>query len=403
MFTKHYKKQLSAYAHGELSPHESELVTSHFSSCASCRAEFEEIKFGIRLAECLPSVSAPEKLWDGIESALAGEGLRAAQRDSQARERETAARSHETLRLPASRFSGGGILHSFTRRRAFAYSFALACIALVAGGAWFYVRSTRPTWDVARVEGAPRIDSDRIGERGRLAVGEWLETDSSSRAEIAVANIGEVDVEPNTRVRLVTTRLTEHRLELARGTLHARIFAPPRLFFVNTPSAVAADLGCAYTLEVDDAGRSLLHVTSGYVALEAGERESIVPAGAACMTKPGVGPGTPFFEDASEEFVATLSKLDFEGDHSVLDSLLAGARTRDTLTLWHLLSRVKGDERERVYARLAALTPPPEGVTREGVLQLDRAMLDAWKVQLENTWLTESMPAARRVWRKLWK
>ncbi|MBC7931593.1 MAG: FecR domain-containing protein [Rubrivivax sp.] len=403
MFTKHYKKQLLAYAHGELSPHESELVASHLSSCASCRAEFEVIKFGVRLAECLPSVSAPEKLWDGIEAALAGEALRAGQRDSQARTSATAARSRETLRLPASRFSGGGLLPFFARRRAFSYAFALACIALVAGGAWFYVRSTRPTWDVARIEGSPRIDSDRIGERGQLAVGEWLETDSASRAEIAVANIGEVDVEPNTRVRLVTTRLTEHRLELARGTLHARIFAPPRLFFVNTPSAVAADLGCAYTLEVDDAGRSLLHVTSGYVALEAGERESIVPAGAACMTKPGTGPGTPFFEDASEEFVEALSKLDFEGDHSVLESLLAGARTRDTLTLWHLLSRVKGDERDRVYARLAALTPPPDGVTREGVMRLDRAMLDAWKVQLENTWLTESMPAARRVWRKLWK
>ncbi|HYH84971.1 MAG TPA: FecR domain-containing protein [Pyrinomonadaceae bacterium] len=403
MFTKHYKKQLSAYAHGELSQHESALVASHLRSCASCHAEFEEIRFGVRLAECLPSVSAPEKLWEGIESAMASEEFRAGQRNSQARTRESAARTRETARLPAPRLSGGGLLPFFAGRRAYAYAFAVACVALVAGGTWFYVRSTRPTWDVARIEGAPRIDSDSIGERGRLGVGEWLETDANSRAEIAVANIGEVEVEPNTRVRLVTTRMTEHRLELARGTLHARIFAPPRLFFVNTPSAVAADLGCAYTLEVDDEGRSLLHVTSGYVALEAGERESIVPAGAACLTKPGTGPGTPFFEDASEEFVEMLSKLDFENDHTVLDPLLASARPRDTLTLWHLLSRVGGDERARVYARLAALTPPPEGVTRDGVLRLDRAMLDAWKDQLEYAWLSESIPAVRRVWRKLWK
>jgi hypothetical protein len=402
MFTKHYKKQLSAYAHGELSPHESELVASHMRACPSCRAEFEEIRFGVRLAECLPSVAAPENLWDGIEAALASEEVHAKQHGSQARSHETAARSHETLRLPASRFSGWRPLPFFARRPAFATACAALCVALIAGGVWFYVRSTRPAWDVARIEGEPRIDSDRIGERGRLGVGEWLETDAGSRAEIAVANIGEVDVEPNTRVRLVATRLTEHRLELARGTLHARIVAPPRLFFVNTPSAVAADLGCAYTLEVDDAGRSLLHVTSGYVALEAGERESIVPAGAACMTKPGMGPGTPFFEDASEEFIEALSKLDFEGDHGSLDSLIAGARPRDTLTLWHLLSRLGGDERARVYARLAALNAPPEGVTREGVLQLDRIMLDAWKEQLEDEWLTESLPGMRRVWRKLW-
>ena len=73
------------------------------------------------------------------------------------------------------------------------------------------------------------------------------------------------------------------------------IWAPPRLFFVDTPAGVAADLGCAYTLEVDDHGDGLLHVTSGWVALQLKDRESMVPAGASCATRPGVGPGTPFF------------------------------------------------------------------------------------------------------------
>jgi hypothetical protein len=201
----------------------------------------------------------------------------------------------------------------------------------------------------------------------------------------------------------VETRLTEHRLELERGTLHARIWAPPRLFFVNTPSAVAADLGCAYTLEVDDRGRGLLHVTSGYVALETESRESIVPAGAACLTQPGAGPGTPFFEDAPEGFVESLAKFDFENDRASLDAVLSGARARDTLTLWHLLSRVGAEDRARVYERLAAFAPPPEGVTREGIHGLDRAMLDEWKTSLESKWHNESMPAVRRVWRKLWQ
>jgi len=282
-------------------------------------------------------------------------------------------------------------------------AFATALVALVAGGAWLYLRAQRPGWEVARVEGAPRVASGRIGDRGRLRVGEWLETDSASRAEIAVANIGQVEVEPNTRVRLVETRLTEHRLELERGTLHARIWAPPRLFFVNTPSAVAADLGCAYTLEVDDTGRGLLHVTSGYVALETEARSAIVPAGAACMTQPGAGPGTPFFEDAPAAFVEALARLDFENDRAALDAVLAGARGKDTLTLWHLLARVGREDRARVYERLAAFAPPPEGVTRDGIVGLDHAMLDAWKTGLEVNWLGESTPAARRVWRGLWR
>jgi hypothetical protein len=379
MFARHYKKHLSAYAHGELAPVEAARVAAHLDACAACRSEFVEVRLGIRLAESLPTVAAPADLWDGIEAALI--------------------KGKNSERPPASQIQS--LFPS--RRRVFAAAFAAVLLALAAGGAWLYVRAQRPWWEVARVEGAPRVASGRIGERGRLRVGEWLETDSASRAEIAVADIGQVEVEPNTRVRLVETRLTEHRLELERGTLHARIWAPPRLFFVNTPSAVAADLGCAYTLEVDDAGRGLLHVTSGYVALETDARESIVPAGAACLTQPGVGPGTPFFEDASEAFVEALAKLDFENDRASLDAVLTGAREKDTLTLWHLLSRVGADERVRVYERLAALAPPPAGVTRVGIVGLDRAMLDAWKVNLEGNWLGESTPAIRRVWRGLWR
>jgi hypothetical protein len=78
---------------------------------------------------------------------------------------------------------------------------------------------------------------------------------------------------------------------------------------VNTPSGVAEDLGCAYTLEVDDAGNSLLHVTAGWVSMQLNGRESAVPAGAACATRTGFGPGTPYFEDASETFRKALTRL----------------------------------------------------------------------------------------------
>jgi hypothetical protein len=383
MFGRHVTKFLSAYAHGELSAGQTERVAAHLGTCARCREEFEEVKLGIRLAECLPSASAPASLWEGIESAL----IRQA----------THAKPSPVASLPRTS------LQVFNRRR-LATAGAVACLLLVGLAGWVYVRSTRPAWEVERLAGSPLIDAGRFGETGRLGVGKWLETDNQSRAQIEVANIGQVEVEPNTRVRLVETGITEHRMELARGTLHARIWAPPRLFFVNTPSAVAADLGCAYTLEVDDAGRSLLRVTSGFVALENGARESIVPAGAACLTKPGVGPGTPFFEDAPEELAGALSRFDFEGGGAEsLGVVLAHARERDTLTLWHLLSRTEGAERVSVYERLAAFSAPPEGVTREGVLGLEGSMLQTWKDQLEDHWLDENLRSVRKAWRKLWK
>lgn len=264
-----------------------------------------------------------------------------------------------------------------------------------------------PSWEVARLEGAPRIGSSSINNKGSLAVGQWLETDQDSRAEINIANIGEVQIDPNTRVRLIETKPTEHRLELAHGRMSARVWAPPRLFFVDTPSAVAEDLGCAYTLEVDDRGGSLLRVTLGWVALQLKDRESVVPAGAACATRPGIGPGTPYFEDAAESFRDALAQVDFDRGLNVksgatpLQIILNNSRVRDTLTLWNLLPRVDGPDRAMVYERMAVLVPPPDGVTRDGVLALNQPMLDAWKEVLEPRWSDATSPAVK-AWRKVW-
>src|SRR6185295_625532 len=176
------------------------------------------------------------------------------------------------------------------------------------------ILADKRAWRVRRVDGTPTVGAERISKNGELAVGEWLETDGNSRAQIDVSSIGNVDIDENTRVRLLETRPTEHRLELARGKMSAHIWAPPRLFFVNTPSAVAADLGCAYTREVDDHGASLLRVTPGCVALQLQDRESIVPAGAVCEPRPELGPGTHYYEDCSAGFKVALQKVDFDPD-----------------------------------------------------------------------------------------
>lgn len=397
MFGRHVKRRLSAYAHGELPDAESRAVATHLAACAGCRAEFEQIRLGIRLAESLTTCSAPDGLWEGIEAALDRQTARATEPPGRT-VAETAVRGGRAQFYIAPKFNLS------LRLPGLKFALAAASLLIVSGICltWAYLNLTRGGWEVASLQGTPRIDSTRIDGKGRLAVGGWLETDAQSRAEIKVANIGSVEVDPATRLRLVRTGLTEHRLELARGRLHARIWAPPRLFFVNTPSAVAADLGCAYTLETDDAGQSLLHVTSGWVAFETDTRESIVPAGAACVTRPGVGPGTPFFEDAGPRFVEALSRFDFShGASGALAVVIDEARGRDTLTLWHLLSRTEGDDRARVYERLTQLSTPPPGVTRGETLALDPTALAQWKYHLEDKWFPQQGTDAGSAWRRL--
>src|SRR5215510_6272814 len=73
MLSRHVTNDISAYCHGELSSEESKQFAEHLISCAKCRSKFEEVKLGIKFAEQLPQLSAPDYLWRDIEPLLAKE------------------------------------------------------------------------------------------------------------------------------------------------------------------------------------------------------------------------------------------------------------------------------------------------------------------------------------------
>ncbi len=270
---------------------------------------------------------------------------------------------------------------------------AAAAVIILAGavGIFLFFRpTTQPetglAWRVANLEGAPQISSRSISPNqpsAKLYVGQTLTTNSSSRATLSENDLGEIQIDPDSRVRLLQTDPNHKRLQLDVGTIHAAIWAPPGQFVVDTPFAVAIDLGCAYTLHVTPDGSGTIRTTLGWVGFHLKGRDSFIPAGAMCSTRPQLGPGTPYFEDAPASFITALYTFDQSPQSSdaasaALATILSLARPRDTLTLWHLLSRTDNSDRERVYARLATFVPPPAGVTRVGILALDSRMLDLY-------------------------
>ncbi len=265
-----------------------------------------------------------------------------------------------------------------------------AVLTLAAGVSWMMFQSgaTSGTWNVVAMKGTPTIDSVPLVGEGRLAVGDWLETDNNAQVRLEVADIGDVTVHPNSRLKLLVSEADKkHGLQLAHGSIEAFIFAPPRLFFVETASAVAVDLGCQYLLQVDEQGTGRLEVLSGWVSFEHEAIDSIVPRGGVCQTRAGIGPGTPYFNDTSDALVQALVEFDFEdGGEGAMNVVLTQVRPRDTLTLWHLLSRVDGAQREHVFHRMASFSPLPDEVTRNGVLRLDEQMLEDWWDALQATW-----------------
>ncbi len=220
---------------------------------------------------------------------------------------------------------------------------------------------------------------------GHLPLGTWLETGDRERVRLEVADIGELSVHEHSRLRIVESHNAAHRVELARGKLSAVVNAPPRLFVVDTPSARAVDLGCAYELEVDDEGRSHLRVTAGSVSLENSSWHVHVPAGASCTSSKRDGPGIAWFDDANPDLRKRVLAL-IAGDVDSLGDMASKARPQDSLSLYQVLPRVKPAIRDSIGKTLARLVPLPEGTRFEAAMKLDPQALEAWWEEIEMTW-----------------
>jgi hypothetical protein len=254
---------------------------------------------------------------------------------------------------------------------------AAAAVVLLASSIWVaHFLRYRDAWTIASLQGAPRVAGGIAAREKTWKVGEWLETDAASRVDLQVDRLGKIEVEPNSRLVLLKASATQQQIRLERGGIRAVVTAPPYVFLVHTPSAYAMDMGCAYTLQVADDGSSVLRVTVGWVDLQHGYLQSLVPAGASAESRPEVGPGVPYFDDASASFRQALEVVNFDlqdpqARSAALTAVLADARPRDAYTLLNLFRRVDVQDRGRLYDRLAALLPPPPGLTRQNAVDGD--------------------------------
>jgi len=275
----------------------------------------------------------------------------------------------------------------------------VAAGGLAAAGLWLANRRGGATQfeladasgDVRVVEGLLSKSTPADGAGGTLRRGARVVCGSGASARVRVADVGYVTLEGDTRVRVErsarpneeATQEGAFQLYLERGSVSASIFAAPRIFELGTPSGIAVDLGCIYRTTVDDWGHTTLSVVLGKVSFEADGRKVHVPSRASCRALPGVGPGTPVWDDADASYHADVEAIDTSGrtkgaakpgastpapldvtTSATLARVLEQSRVKDSLTLWHLLDDPRADLRAQVFDRLATLVPPPDDLRR---------------------------------------
>lgn len=259
-------------------------------------------------------------------------------------------------------------------------------IVFAAAAAIVLLLTLFPRGDGYRVSGVEGVEIVRVGDS--------LTTGKGELATIEIADIGDVRLDPDSRLSVERIGVKTHHLDLERGSLHATILAPARVFQIDTPAGRAVDLGCEYSLRVTDGGDSYLSVYTGQVSFELDGRSIYVPAGASCVSLMDKGPGVPVFDDARPEFKKLVERVQFEASPKpdLVRKLCALTEEREeALSLFHLLVGAPLEIREIIFDRLASMFPLPAGAIAKDVLDEDPEVLDAWMEVMMPHWQTAAV------------
>jgi hypothetical protein len=257
-------------------------------------------------------------------------------------------------------------------------------LGIISAFSFFNSTSTNYSY-VERLAGYPIIESRIISDQDVIRIGEKLITDSESSARLKLVSEGEIDIEPQSVIQIIEKPTSEYTLICSKGKIEARTWTVPKLFSIQTPSAFVKDFGSNYELSVNPKAETIIKVKTGWVLMEYKNRRVLLllPSNTNCISDSSKGMGTPFSNEASNVFKESLQKLDFgKSNDSNLALILQESRQQDVITLFHLLKNLDLDSRGKVFDRMSALFEMPRGITRNGVVNGEKDMLEKIWTQL---------------------
>lgn len=237
-------------------------------------------------------------------------------------------------------------------------------------------------WKVVSVKGSPKINDMNIVSSDSVKEGQWITTDSVSIAELIIADIGKVTIEPDSKVILVKGADSTQQIFVEYGMVNTENKSGDnRSFKVGIPSAVAENKGGSYSLKIDKNGDGMIVVKSGKVDVLSANKNAIVPAGNIVMTKNGLGVGTPFNEQSSPGFKNALFNFDFGNcNDACMNVIIKNAKMTDAVSLLNILNGGKAvtETKEEIYNKVVTLIPPRAPVHKDSLEFFDEKELEIW-------------------------
>lgn len=269
---------------------------------------------------------------------------------------------------------------SIERRRTFLRRISAAAAVLLAAFSFYALLNNLPSSDP--LPRKSRSDGSLLARAGLEVI---VDASDQRPKRLVVGRLGFVDVDPGSKMRVLSAEANLHHLYLAEGSATATIGARARTFQIGTPAGMAVDLGCKYRVDVRKDGATSVVVVSGAISFETAGKKVWMPRGTTTVSIPGRGPGAPVWDgEVGDDYREALDTIEFSRTPSseALAKVLRESRPKDGITIYHLLASSDETVRTASFERLEALCPPSAEVDLSSARRGDLAALERWRDEM---------------------
>jgi hypothetical protein len=388
------KVLLNDYFDERLSIEANSEIQVHLSECNECSQYLFSLNNLMKKADQLPrSVKPSADLWLGIFGSLSDIKAESIKQQEELDSKEASLLSEQILedqKKKEARLKAEKMLDWERKKDSFLQTikkpwFKYSVMGLVSLIMLFLVYNIflakGKSWEVKKL----RIDNTSYSETfANLNENEIVETNSITRLEIQIPDLGSVFVDPDSKIE----RMGVSKIRLLRGSILAMKDGAKDFLSIEVPGAEIKDyfLGGQLKLSLTDPKVSILEVIDGWTSIKKDNLETLVLSKHFCKIIADSGVGLPYHSASSKEFVEAVNDYGFKnpGSEETLISVLTRAEVSNSVTLWNLMKRVTRKQRDMVvYTIIGLLGDQPQGITDDGLKTLDSQMLQKLIEEIE--------------------
>lgn len=255
----------------------------------------------------------------------------------------------------------------------------------MAVGAYFLYDflNTNLPWQLKLEYGNYQIET--AGQKSSIDIEETLTTFDSTKVTMIIPNAGRVDVGSFSSLKVIKGKDSDNIFLLVLGKIYGNCKIDNPKLRIKTNLADLEVIAGRFILELNNSGDLNLVTNNGKLKVTTPSREILLVKDHRLKILANGNTGIPIHLKTNAQLAEIIEQFSF-GDSKVIDHglILQLATPIDGLTLLHLIMKAKTiEERVPIFEKLSEFYPLIPGLTKEGILNLDKTMLAQWQRDIE--------------------